>query len=150
MSALGLEVLLVMTMLAVVVVHAITIMVRPKQIETAVQAAVGPLVRELEAVRRRLHDQDERISRAEAGVKSLDNETNRRLHELLVHVTRIESGMQTRQDYERLHARINEMGRELRDGLSGIARDIAEAQTEAEQAINRVTRVEQHLMEKDR
>lgn len=146
-SVLGLEVL-VATMLVLVLVHAITIMARPKQIEAAVQSAVGPLVRDLESVRRRVHDQDERISRTEASLKALDNEANRRLHELLVHVTRIESGMQTRQDYERLHARINEMGRELREGLSEISREIAEAQTQAEQAITRVTRVEQHLMEK--
>ncbi len=148
MTALGLEVLLVVTMLVVVGLHAVTIMVRPKQIEAAVQAAIGPLVRELDTVRRRAQDQDERISRTEASMKALDNEANRRLHELLVHVTRIESGMQTRTDYERLHARINEMGRELREGLSEITREIAEAQTQAEQAINRVTRVEQHLMEK--
>lgn len=148
MNALGLEVVLALTMLVVVVVHAITIMVRPKQIEAAVQSAVGPLVRELETMRRRSQDQDERISRTEASMKALDNEANRRLHELLVHVTRIESGMQTRTDYERLHARINEMGKDLREGMSEIAREIAEAQTQAEQAITRVTRVEQHLMEK--
>lgn len=148
MTALGFEVLLALTMLVVVVVHAATIMVRPKQIEAAVASAVGPLVRELESMRRHVHDQDERISRNEAAMKALDNEANRRLHELLVHVTRIESGMQTRTDYERLHARINEMGRELREGLQSITREIAEAQTQAEQAITRVTRVEQHLMEK--
>lgn len=146
MSALGLEVLLVLTML--VLVHGIAVIVRPKQIESAVQAAVGPLVREVESVRHRVVDQDERISRTEASLKALDNEANRRLHEVLVHVTRIESGMQTRADYERLHARINEMGRELREGLASITRDIAEAQTQADQAISRVTRVEQHLMEK--
>jgi chromosome segregation ATPase len=148
MSVPGLEVLLALTMLLLVGVHAITVMTRPRQIEAAMQSAVGPLVRELEAVRRHARDQDERIGRNEAAMKALDNEANRRLHELLVHVTRIESGMQTRQDYERLHHRINEMGRELREGLQSITREIAEAQTQSEQAITRVTRIEQHLMEK--
>jgi chromosome segregation ATPase len=150
MSALGMELLLVVVMVVVVIVHGITIMVRPRQIEAAVTAALAPLVRDLDAMRKRLDGHEERMSRAEAHVQAIDSETSKRLHEVLVHVTRIESGMQTRADYERLHARINELGREMREAMNDIAGEIASTQANAEQAIARVTRVEQHLMEQNR
>lgn len=147
MSAEG---MILVGMLVVVLTHGVTLMVRPRQIEAAVRAALEPMARDMDAIRSRLDEHEERMLRTEASHRALDTDLARRLSELLVHVTRIESGMQTRTDYERLHHRINELGRQMAESTKSIAGEISAAETKAEQAVARVTRIEAHLMEKDR
>ena len=147
MSAEG---LILVGILVIVLTHGFTLMVRPRQIEAAVRAALEPMARDMDAIRSRLDEHEERMLRTEASHRALDTDLARRLSELLVHVTRIESGMQTRTDYERLHHRINELGRQVAESTKSIAGEISAAETKAEQAVARVTRIEAHLMEKDR
>lgn len=144
------EGMILVGMLVVVLTHGFTLMVRPRQIEAAVRAALEPMARDMDAIRSRLDEHEERMLRTEASHRALDTDLARRLSELLVHVTRIESGMQTRTDYERLHHRINELGRQVAESTKSIAGEISAAETKAEQAVARVTRIEAHLMEKDR
>lgn len=134
--------------LVVLAVHVLAWVARPRQIEDAVRGALTPLASQVAALERRLADQEARSERTEAGSRSVESEINRRLQDLMVHVTRIEGTMLSRADYERLHARIDAVGRDVRETLAEIGGEIAEAQTHAEQAITRVQRVEQHLMEK--
>lgn len=131
---------------------ALIVFMRPKppDVGAAVRTAIEPMARDMEAIRDRLDEHEERMLRTEAGHKALDGEISKRLTELLMHVTRIESGMQTRTDYERLHHRINELGKQVAASTQAIAAEISAADTKADQAITRVTRVEAHLMEKDR
>lgn len=133
---------------------ALIVFMRPRlpdvDVGAAVRTAIEPMARDMEAIRDRLDEHEERMLRTEASHKALDGEISRRLTELLMHVTRIESGMQTRTDYERLHHRINELGKQVAASTQTIAAEISAADTKADQAITRVTRVEAHLMEQDR
>lgn len=140
--------LLILLVVAAIVVHVLAWVARPRQIEDAVRGALTPLAGQLAALERRIADQEVRSDRVDTVNRSVESEINRRLHDLMVHVTRIEGSMMARGDYERLHARINELGRDVRETMAEIRGEIAEAQTHAEQAITRVQRVEQHLMEK--
>lgn len=135
--------LAVVLLAVILLVQIVALVLRPRQIDVAMRSALDP-------IRSRMDEHEARMLRTEASHKALDSELTRRLSELLVHVTRIESGMQTRTDYERLHHRINELGRQVSDSTKSIASEISAAETKAESAISRVTRVEQHLMEKDR
>lgn len=144
------EVLFAIGLLVLVLTHGVSLLLRPRQMEVAVRSALGPMGRDMEAIRDRLDDHEERMLRAEASHKALDSDLARRLSELLVHLARIESGMQTRTDYERLHHRINDLGRQLAESTKTITSETTAAETKAEQALNRVQRIEQHLMEKDR
>lgn len=134
--------------LVIVLVCALTLTLRPRQLDTVVRAALEPMVRDVDAIRQRMDEHEERMLRAEVSHKSLDGEIGKRLTELLMQVARIESGMQTRTDYERLHHRINELGKQVSGSMQAITAEISSAQTKAESAITRVTRVEQHLMER--
>lgn len=144
------EWLIVLLVGIAVAAHVVTWAVRPRQIEDAVTAAIMPLAGQLAALERRLAEQESRSERVEGGNRSLEVEIHRRLQDVMLHITRMEGAMMTRSEYERLHARINELGRELRASIGEIATSVVESQTQAEQAITRVQRVEQHLMESDR
>lgn len=146
----SIETVLIVVLVVTVMVHGVTLIVRPKQIEAAVRAALEPMARDVDSIRERLDEHEQRMLRTEAGHKALDGEISKRLTDVLMHVTRIETGMQTRTDYERLHHRINELGKQVSGSMQAIATEISQAQTKSDQAITRVTRVEQHLMEKDR
>lgn len=129
------EIVLVVVLVVTVLVHAVTLTLRPKQIEGAVRAALEPMARDMEAIRDRLDEHEERMLRTEAGHKALDGEISKRLTELLMHVTRIESGMQTRTDYERLHHRINELGKQMATSMQDFAADLSAAATTADLAL---------------
>lgn len=132
-----------------VAAHVVTWVVRPRQIEDAVKAAIVPLAGQVSALERRIAEQESRSDRVDVGNRALEVEIHRRLQEVMVHITRMEGAMVTRTDYERLHGRISQLGRDMQQGLAEIGAEVAETQAHANQAITRVQRVEQHLMEKD-
>lgn len=144
------EGLMVLLVVIAVVAHVLTWAIRPRQITDAVQAAIAPVSSQLSSMERRLAEQEARSQRSDQSAHVLESEIHRRLQDVMLHITRMEAAMMTRAEYERLHARINELGRELRASIGEIATSVVESQTQAEQAITRVQRVEQHLMENDR
>lgn len=130
---------LVALALAVVASHSFSGWLRPRQIESAVRAAMNPIDRELGSIRDRLDDHDERFLRTETGHKALESENSKRLTEVLMHVSAIEAGMLKRDEHQRLC-----------DQLQAVGKEVSVAATKANLAVDRVTRMEQNMMEKGR